>query len=838
MEKRRFIFMMMLITALPTIIGGASAEPLYRNSGESIDVRVKDLLGRMTLQEKIAILAGTGFATPQNDRLGIPALKMTDGPLGVRWQRSTSFPAGIAMAASYDRNLMRKVANAMGLEVRAKGRDMLLGPCVGISRLPFGGRNFEGMGEDPYLTGEMATAYVEGLNDQKVVGSVKHFALNDQEANRTTIDSIADERALEEIHLFAFHRAVEAGVGSVMASYNLVNGLHSTENPDLLKNILKDQFAFKGFVISDWGATHSTVPAASAGLDLEMPTPEFFGGPLMAAVQAGQLPQALIDEKVSRILWQIFHAGLFDGADRNRPPASVIDSSEHRELSLEMSREGHVLLQNENHILPLNLDHVQNIAVIGPNAGIARTAGGGSSFVQTNTAASILDGLRDRVGGKANVQYSLGVQMPVPVAAIETPQLTPARGVGNGLYAEYFNNANLQGTPTLTRVDPAVSFFWDAETSPDPSIGFTNFSVRWTGQLTVPLTGQYRLLTNSNDGVRLWLNGKLLIDDWTEHGPTIDSTTLSLEAGRGYDLKLEYYQVGRTATIQLGWQPPQQALFADAVKLAGKSDAVILAVGFDSDLEGEAIDRATFQLPKMQDELIEAVSEVNPHTIVVINTGNPVDMHRWINKVEAIVYAWYAGEEGGHALADILLGNYNPSGRLPVTMLKRWQDSPAYGTYPGTDGKVVYKEGIYVGYRYFDKSGVATNFPFGHGLSYTSFDYSDLKIRAIEVSAANPKFKVDVTVTNGGQVAGAEVPQLYVHDHNPKVERPVQELKGFDRVTLQPGESRRVRFLLNTESFAFYDVTSHRWQALPGRFSVRIGSSSRDIRVTGEVELK
>lgn len=832
---RRLLPSILLLT-LPAAMGLTPKAPLYKDASVGVEARVADLVARMTLDEKIQLLGGTGFGTHPNERLGIPELKMTDGPLGVRWFQATAFPSGISMAASFDRDLLRQVTGAMGEETRAKGRDMLLGPCVGISRVPFGGRNFESMGEDPFLTSEMTAAYVQGLNDQKVVGSVKHFALNDQEYRRMDINSIADERTMHEIHFPAYQRAIREGVGTVMASYNLVNGFHASESEELLNRVLKQQWGFKGFVISDWGAVHSTVPAALAGLDLEMPFPEFFGTELLNAVKSGTVSEALIDDKVARILSVMMHAGLFDGADQNRPDPSVINNPAHRDLALQMARESHVLLKNQNRALPFD-SRVKTIAVIGPNAGTPRSGGGGSSMVQPFHAVSVLEGLLNHVSPETKVSFSVGVQMPEAVAPIDSFYLAPAKGGGPGLYAEIFTNRNLEGEPAVTRIDPTVNFYYDETTPPAPGVSPSNYSVRWTGELTAPITGRYEIRTNGDDGVRLWINDQPVIDDWQSHGPTIDSKKLWFLAGHKYKIRLEYFQSAGNALIQFGWLLPAQALRQEAVRLAHSADAVVLAVGFDSNLESEAQDRAGFSLPAGQNQLIEDVIKANPRTVVVINSGNPVDMRRWVDKVPAIVYAWFPGEQGGNALADIVLGNYNPSGHLPVTMPKRWEDAPEFGTYPESDGEVVYKEGIYVGYRHYDTAKVEPMFAFGHGLSYTQFEYTNLQIKTNDGSPEHPDVDVLLTVTNTGAVAGAAVPQIYVHDQTPHVDRPMQELKGFQKVFLQPGESRQVRMKLDKWSFSYYDVGIHDWKAWAGTYTLRIGPSSRDIRLEGDVDL-
>lgn len=804
-----------------------NAEPIYKNHTAAIRERVHDLLTRMTLDEKIDLLGGDEFQTKPNVRLGIPALKMTDGP-------STVFPSGISMGASFDRDLIYKAATAMSVEARAEGSDMLLGPYVGLSRIPFAGRNFESMGEDPYLASELVASYVHAQNDQKILGCVKHFALNDQEYRRTDINSIADERTLHELHLVPYERAVKEGVGSVMASYNKINGLWASENPTLLASILKRQWRFPGFVVSDWGATHSTVPAALAGLDLEMPSGKFFNSKLIQAVKDGEVPERLIDDKVSRILGQMFRIGLFDGADRLRPDPSVVNGPDHKALALQLARESIVLLKNDSSVLPMDLSRTHKIAVIGPNAN-RYVAGGGSSQVDPDSYVSVLEGLRNRVGARAEIGFAEGVL--ASGTAIDSAYLTPSHGSGQGLYGEYFDNPDLSGQPVTGGVDSAVDFYWDPTETPDPRLKGVNFSIRWTGELRAPVTGRYSFYTVSDDGVRLWIDNKELIDNWTDHDTTTDTASVRLVAGHTYKIRLEYYQREGGARIKLAWVPPGAKLMAAAIKLAARSDAAVIVAGFNQNSEGEGADRYTFDLPAAQVRLIKAVAKVNPRTVVVITTGNPLAMKSWIKKVPAVLYAWYPGEQGGAALADLLLGIESPSGRLPVTMPVRWKDSPAYGSYPEKNGTVPYQEGIYLGYRYFDKSGVTPLFPFGFGLSYTSFAYSDLKIAAIDSDARNPVIDVSFTLTNTGSRAGREVPQVYVEPRAPKVDRPLRELKGFEKILLQPGESRTVHVRLTQRSFAYYDVNVHDFRTDAGQYTIRVGTSSRDFRLSGEVEL-
>jgi beta-glucosidase len=707
--------------------------PPYQNPALPVEQRVEDLFARMTAQEKAEMLSGSGWMESRpNARLGIPAIKMADGPMGVRnWRGSsavtnaastvpvtaTAFPAGIGMAASWDLELVARAAGAIAQEVKALGRDMILGPTVNINRVPLWGRNFEGYGEDPYLAARMGVAYIRGVQAEGVIPSVKHFAANNEEYERHRIDEKIDERTLNEIYFPAFKAAVqEASVWAVMSAYNKVNGQWCAENPYLLTETLRKRWGFRGFVISDWGSTYSTDATINAGMDLEMPggdamrvwanKPEtkrdgngagwLTADKVMAAVSAGRVTQEAVDDGVRRILRVMFTAGLFD---RAHVEGGDVDTPEQRQIARTAANESIVLLKNSGSLLPLSADRTPKIAVIGPNGAVARTGGGGSSLVRPKYAITALNGIVEAAGPRADIVHALGVVM----------------------------------------------------------------------------------------------EGE--------------------DAGK----------------------PPQE-LREEAVAVARHSDVAVVVVGNSPKLEGEGFDRKSMDLPAGQDELIEAIAGANRNTIVVIAAGAPVTMTRWIGRVAAVVYAWYGGQDAGHAIGDMLFGAINPSGKLPVTFPKALQDSPAYGHYPGENLHVEYAEGIYVGYRGFDKHDVEPLFPFGHGLSYTTFEYSQLKIPAGRISVGKP-VDIAVSVRNSGTRAGAEVAQLYLQPPPSRVDRPVKELKGFGRVMLQPGETKTVSFTLDKAAMSFYDPAIHDWVAEPGRFTVLVGASSRDIRAKGEFEL-
>ncbi|NOY79221.1 MAG: hypothetical protein GXO76_15315 [Calditrichaeota bacterium] len=852
MKYRNFL---LIFLAIAVVFFGESCSKSIRkttataNPSLSIEARVNMLLQQMTLEEKIRLLGGTGFTTQPIKRLGIPAMKMCDGPLGSRMKITkngvegggvaTNFSAPIAMAATWDDALIRQVGRAIGAETRAKGFDVILAPCINIARVPVGGRTFEAFGEDPFLVSRMTVAYVRGVQSQRVVATTKHYVANNQEKYRTLASSNVSERALREIYFPAFKAAVqEAGTRAIMASYNRINGDYACANHYLLTDVLKNEWGFTGLVMSDWGAVHSTIKTANAGLDLEMPRGRFFNQKLLEAVKTGQVKEGTIDEKVRRILRVEFEAGLFDHPPKTYP--SSVDTASHDSLALKVAREAIVLLKNTGHILPLNRKSLHTLAVIGPNAGVAIISGGGSAYLESYKKVSPLEGIRKKVGNQIAVAYAPGARLKTgALPPIPSGDLRPPGSNQNihGLLGQYFNNPNLEGRPALTRIDSTVYFNWHGR-SPDPVIHPDNFSARWTGFYVPSASGTFQIGVSSDDGFRLFVNGKLFLEDWSDHGRELKAKPIRLEKGKAVALRLEYYERRGGASVQLGisMRTPEKDL-REAVRLAKKSDAVILCVGLNRNLEGEGHDRTTLDLPADQERLIRAVSAVNPKTVVVLNNGTPVTMSHWLNRVPAVLEAWYTGQETGTALADIIFGDVTPSGKLPLTFPKSWADCPVAKTYPGTEKATDYSEGIYVGYRYYDSRHIEPLFPFGYGLSYTTFDYSNLEITPATLGTADT-LHVHLTVTNSGPFAGDDIVQLYVHQNNPELDRPPKELKAFTRVHLDPGQSRIVSFQLQARRLGYFHPGKKAWVVEPGSYEIQIGKSSRDIQLTGELVVK
>ncbi len=815
--------------------------PLYKDASQPVTARVQDLMRTMTFEEKIDLVSGRGFTTKRNIRLGIPEIVMTDGPLGPNARgRASNYSSCLNMAATWDDSLVRRLGVAMGQETRVLGRNMLLGPCINIARVPQGGRTFEGFGEDPWLVGRMAVAYIRGVQSQRVIACAKHFAVNNQEWNRGDVDVTVAEDALREIYLPAFKAAVqEAEVWSVMSAYNKFRGDYCSASKYLLTDILKKEWGFAGFVVSDWGGVHHTAQAVQAGLDLEMPDGQYLGEALRHAVQTGEVAMELIDEQVRRLLTVMFKAGLFDESVASY--GGLADTEERRRLAYETAKKSMVLLKNESRVLPLDLNAIRSLAVIGPNADEARMYGGGSGYLPAHYAVSPLQGIRDKVGDRISVTFVKGGRLQrLSLSAIPSGLLRPPESsLGDkGLLGEYFNNRELDGEPVLTRIDEGIDFNWETA-SPAPGVVAADlFSVRWSGSFVAPGSGVYELGVVSDNGCRLYLDGKLVIDSWIiDKASSLRSIYIELEKERVYPIRLEFFENVGTCEAHLGLAYYGQGNEVEQAEAAARAaDVAVVCAGLNETLEGEGNDRESLALSKEQVQLIQAVAAANPKTIVVLNNGTPILMNGWADRVPAILEAFYPGQEGGRALADILFGDVNPSGKLPISFPARLEDSPVYATYPGARESVQYAEGLLVGYRFFDRKGIEPQFPFGHGLSYTSFSYAGLSIHPAKIGRQDTAL-IMLRVKNNGAVEGEEVVQLYVQSRRAKPDRPVKELKGFLRVPLRAGEEKTVRFKLAADELSVYDVKLKRWLTKPDSYNVLIASSSRDVRLQGSIKV-
>ncbi len=824
---------------------------------------VEQLLSSMTMEEKIDLLSGTGFATRAIARLGLPAFIMTDGPSGARAPApSTAYAAGIGLAATWDPALAEEIGMQLGRDARSRGARFLLGPGVNIYRAPMNGRNFEYFGEDPFLGRRIAVGYVKGVQSQNVSATIKHFIGNNSEYARMTSDSAIDERALREIYLPIFEAAVkEAKVGAVMSSYNLTNGQYMSENGYLVQQVLKKDWGFSGVYMSDWGATHNGLAAATSGLDLEMPTGRFMNRTtLLPALKEGKISAATIDDKVRRLL------NLAERFSWMKSSPSDLSISRYnqagRQAALQGAREGMVLLKNDGDLLPLDASKLKTIAVIGPGAFPGTATAGGSGHVPSFKTVSILTGISDKLGSRVNVTYAPGLQS-LRTQTISTPFMTAASGGSAGVSVESFDNEDRSGAPVARRVEPQFAtgspglggdpaFLENLYTLPPERMqtvlsGLMNTPrehpyERWTGYYTPAAAGDHTLFVQNISTYRLLVDDKVVIDSARIPVAFVRQVSLPLDA-KPHKVVLE--PVGANPSRARGfWRVGvfrEDAVVDPTVRqLAAQADAAVVAVGFDAEIETEGADRE-FRLPPGQDRLIQEIAAANPNTIVVVTAGGSVDVTPWIDKVRAVISTWYPGQEGGTALAEALLGEINPSGRLPISWDRKLEESPSAASYyyndPANAARILYKEGVFVGYRGYQKRNVKPQFPFGYGLSYTTFEYANLKVSAAAGGSSGALYNVTFDMKNTGSRKGADVAQIYIAPGKSKVARPVRELKGFARVELAPGETRTVTVPLDGRSFAYFDVQKKRWQADAGRYSVELGRSSEDIEAKVDVTL-
>jgi beta-glucosidase len=825
---------------------------------------VSRLVQAMTLDEKLGMvngwpdgvspppttdrLIGVGFI-PGVPRLGIPALTFTDGPAGVRMNLpTTAMPAPVALAATFSAELAHQYGTVLGRDSRARDQDVIFAPMLNLVRVPQAGRNFETLGEDPFLMSRLVTAETRGIQGEGVIATAKHYAENNQENQRQTINVNVDERTLHEMELRGFEAAVrKAHTGSVMCSYNSVNGHFACENPTLLTDILRHQWGFKGFVVSDYGANHSAGPALEAGLDIE-----FFGThfhELKALIQSGAVPEAALDAAVRHILTTMDRFGLLAHAsptggtvvNRPLPPFPLLaDARKARRIA----EDGAVLLRNKAATLPLRRADRRSLAVIGTTARTLLVGGGGSSRVigVTEREISPLEALRRRAGPRGNIAFRVGrdVQgVAVPSSALTPPNAAPGQ---HGL----LRTNTVTGA---TQIDPNIDFV-GANALPEGT------QATWTGTLTAPTTGDYLLaVQTAGTGASLTVDGTPVVTGGILAllGTTLHQTTDGL-ANSFVHLHLSAgpHTISATAApipafppfieassgpvqIRLAWITPQQRqanLAAAAAAARRARTAVVFAY-----MEGtEGVDQPTLALPDEQDQLIEAVARANPRTVVVLNSGYPVLMP-WVKKVRAILDMWYPGQEGGRATADLLVGAAVPGGKLPVTFPAREADAPTATSplrYPGVNGQEDYSEGIFVGYRWYDQQRIAPLYPFGYGLSYTSFGYRHLRVLGAKEGVPRVRF----TVTNTGQRTGTEVAQVYVGRLPTSLPTPVKQLAGVARVTLGPGESRTVTVSLDRLSLSYWDSQADRWVTPAGQVAVLVGSSSRNIQLRGTLTIR
>ena len=802
-----------------TIAAAQAAQP----SDAEIDREVDAVLPHLTLEEKVGLCSGVDNHFRGISRLNIPPLLLTDGPRGPNNAGPcTAFPSGVLFGSTWDPDLIRKAGQVMGEETRAVGEGILLGPGINIQRDPLGGRFFEYYTEDPFLNSRLAVAIVKGIQSQGVAACLKHYVCNNRETNRNFYMSMVDQRTLNEIYLPGFKAAVQEGhARAVMTSANGVNGDFVSDSKALVQDKLKVEWGFDGMVLTDWLQTRSTEKAAFAGLDVSMPGGDcMFAQPLLDAVKAGRVPISVLDDKARRILRVYAFAGLLsarnleEGAKRNTP--------EHQAVAKLVAEEGIVLLKNDGKLLPLHPDTVKRVLVLGPNADrqFCQPGLGGSSWVEGPKEVTALAGLKAALGEK--VEYlaidTLGGFQPIPQRVLELVNGSP------GFEAKYF--AKDATAPLVEKSEPTVNFMWEMR-GPDPKIAPDGFRAEFIGRINPPVTGAYAIRVTVGGAAKIFTDESgvqpLAVASRADGRP-IATALVQMKAGKPVMLRIEYTREPGDASIAVTWQTPtspQWKTIDDAVR---KADTVILVGGSDHSLDTEGWDRPDMHFPADQQNLINRVAKLNPRTVVVLINGSPLELGGWLGSVPAVVEAWYPGMLGGEALADILLGKADPSGRLPFTWPKVLADAPSRRLATQNNDVVNYQEGLMVGYRYYDSKGVPPQFPFGYGLSYTKFSFGQLL-----ATESRGTVSLRLTVKNSGVREGRETVQIYVHPLKPSVLRPVHELKAFKKIDLAPGESGHLEFKLGPEAFSFYNAATAKWQLDPGAYEIQSGKSSREI---------
>jgi beta-glucosidase len=832
---------------MPILFNGslATAQAPSPNT-PAIEAQAQAMMTKLTLEQKIELLGGLdGMYTHPMPLINLPRLKMSDASVGVRtWGPTTAYAGGVALAATWDTEYARRLGEGLGHDARARGVHFLLGPGVNIARSPVNGRNFEYLSEDPYLNSALVVPFIEGVQSQGVIATVKHYALNNLEYNRHNVDVEVDERTMREIYLPAFEAAVtKAHVDAVMNSYNLVNGSHATQNKFLNLKVLKGEWGFQGILMSDWVATYDGVAAANNGLDLEMPFTAFMNAhTLLPAIKSGLVRESTIDDKVLRLIRTALRYHFSE-----RPQLDLANSTYSvagRALALDGALESLTLLKNEDSILPLDPAKIKTIAVIGPSAYPAVTGGGGSSEVQAFEPVSILTGIANLLGPDVHVLYTRGLPS-------ENELFSNTRW-SSGIKMDTFPSADFTGTPEITTTESIA----DWRPSPWGADNLHPRSIRYTTDYKAAKAGDYLLLAaaSGEDAFKVLVDGKQVLAQPHAEGQVPQSATLKLAAGQTVNVVTEYVPHAPGLRMGLGIADETDLISEETKEFAAAADIAIVAVGFNQETEGEGQDR-TFELPWGQNELIETVASTNPRTVVTLTGGGGMDVQPWLAKVPALLHAWYSGQEGGTAVAEVLFGKHTPEGKLPISFDRSWNENPSESFYypikgadtslhvvedgrPPVDwviSHVKYDDKLMVGYRYWTTTGKQPLFPFGFGLSYTTFNFTNLQVPS--AATAGSTVPVSFDVTNTGKMAGAEVAQLYVSDPSAKTNRPERELKGFEKVRLTPGETKHVTLNLDARAFSYWDETTHKWTIDPGKFVIRVGNSSENTPLSAELTL-
>ena len=806
---------------------------------------IDQIIKTLTLDEKVSLLSGfNSWYTNKIEKKNIPSIKMSDGPNGVRGdsnsgKSSACFPCAISIGSTWDLSLIKDIGIALGEEAQAKDVDVLLGPTINIHRHPLGGRHFESFSEDPFLTGKIATNYVQGVQSKNVAACLKHFVGNDTEYERHSISSNIDAQTLREIYLLPFEMGIKEGNAKVvMSAYNKLNNIFCSSHQDLLIKILKEEWGFDGYVVSDWGAALETIENANGGLDLEMPGPSnVWGKALIDAVEASEVSEKLIDDKVKRILTVAEFSNRFQKPQIKAEQA--IDQPKHRLLLRKAAADGMVLLKNEGS-LPLK-KNIKKLAVIGPNALEAQIIGGGSASLRPHYQIHPLEAVQERLGHETEILYSKGCHTHKYLPKINEELMEEK----DGFLVEYFDgnqfDKNLILEERLTG-----SKFWVFEGFAKDVISKEerpDISVRFSCTYKPDISGLHEFEIFGIGKCRLLIDGNELIDNWTSMDPgeaffTFGSASkkgvINLQKGEAYKIEVQYKFEGSFPAVYIGCQAPDEVdIFQEALETASHADDVILIVGTNSDWETEGNDRADFNLPANQNKLIEAILEANQNTVVVINTGSPIHMP-WEKKAKAIIQTWFAGQEFGNALVDILSGEVNPSGKLPTTFPVKIEDTPAYKNYPGKNLQMNYDEKLLVGHRWYESNSIKPLFCFGHGLSFTSFNYQNLEVTTGSDFVVTCKFEIQ----NTGDISGLEIAQCYVGFASPLPGEPYKTLQGFVKEEIGANELKKVEIKLGPRNFSFWSVETNTWQIREGSYQILIGSSSENILLQANINLE
>jgi|HubBroStandDraft_5_1064220.scaffolds.fasta_scaffold00912_4 beta-glucosidase len=835
-----------LLPALVLVIASLVQAQAPVPDSPAIEAKAHAWVQKLTLEQKVELVGGVDeMYTHPAPSIDLPRFKMSDASVGVRtWGPTTAYAGGVALAATWDTDFARKLGAALGMDARTRSVNFLLGPGVNIARSPIAGRNFEYLSEDPYLNATIVVPYIEGVQSQGVIATVKHYAINNQEYNRHNVSSDVDERTMREIYFPAFEAAVTKGhVDAVMNSYNLINGVHATQNEFLNLKVLKGEWGFKGILMSDWDATYDTVGAANNGLDLEMPGPRFMNPrALLAAIHAGAIKESTIDDKLMRIFSTELRYGFVDRPQFD--PSNSTYSVADRPVALQGALESITLLKNEGHLLPLDASKVKTIAILGPNAWPAVPGGGGSSEATAFDPVSTVTGIANLVGPSVHVLYARGLP--------EMNEVFWHTHWDGAIKVATYPSKDFTGTPE-TADSHLIADYKDEWWGPADK---TPRSIRYTSSYKAEKAGKYLILAaaSGDDQYTIAIDGKPLA--WPPHaeGQAPEFWTIDLAAGQTVSVVADYLPGFVGVRFGLGIAYAPDLVSEDAKKFSSIADVVIVCAGFSPSTESEGGDR-TFELPWGQDALIEAAAHANPHTIVTLTGGGGMETSPWLDHVPALLHVYYPGQEGGTAIAEVLFGKHNPEGKLPVSFDRSWEDNPSHDFYypikgadtalhvTETDGRKVdyviphvnYGDKLMVGYRYWTTTGKHPLYPFGFGLSYTTFSFS--KLEAPSTAAAGAPVTVSFDVTNTGSVEGAEVAQLYVSDPSAKATRPERELKGFEKLRLAPGESKHVTLTLDARSFSYWDEAKQKWTIDPGKFVLRVGDSSENTPLTADLTL-